>query len=252
MPRTRLHLDQALGHAATDKRLEILRQVGECGSISQAAREAGVSYKAAWQALDMLSNLAGLPLVERVVGGAGGGGARLTPAGEQLLRAGAAMARTREQVLSGLGPRQEPAAIAGLALRTSMRNQLPATVADLEASGPLVRVLLALPGGGTIAARITAESAELLGLASGLAVLALCKATSVTVARPGARGKAGANLVEGRVTRVARGDAGDEVSAQLDGGLAMVGFAAARSGLRAGSAVRLRVDESAVVIALAQ
>ncbi len=183
MPRARLHLDQALGHAATDKRLEILRRVGECGSISQAAREAGVSYKAAWQALDMLSNLAGLPLVERAVGGAGGGGARLTPAGEQLLRAGAAMARTREKVLGGLG---------GLALRTSMRNQWPATVARLETSGPLVRVLLALAGGGTLAARITAESAELLELAADLPVLALCKATSVTVARPGARKAAGA------------------------------------------------------------
>ena len=50
---------------------------------------------------------------------------------------------------------------------------------------------------------------------------------------------------------MARGDAGDEVSVQLPGGLAMVGFAAARSGLRAGSAVTLKVDESAVVIALA-
>ena len=241
MPRARLHLDQALGHAATDKRLEILRRVGECGSISQAAREAGVSYKAAWQALDMLSNLAGLPLVERAVGGAGGGGAHLTPAGEQVLRAGAAMACTREKVLSGLG---------GLALRTSMRNQLPATVAQLEARGPLVRVALALAGGGALAARITSESAELLGLRADLPVLALCKATSVTVARAGARKAAGANRLEGRATRVARGDAGDEVSVQVPGGLAMVGFAAARSGLRAGSVVTLRVDESAVVIAL--
>ena len=251
MPRARLHLDQALGHAATDKRLEILRRVGECGSISQAARKAGVSYKAAWPALARLSTLAGLPLVERAVGGAGGGGARLTPAGQQLLRAGAAMARTREQVLSGLGARREPAAVAGLALRTSMRNQMPSTVAQLEASGPLVRVQLALAGGGTLAARITAESAELLGLATDLPVLALCKATSVTVARPGARKASGANRLEGRATRVARGDAGDEVSVQLPGGLAMVGFAAARSGLRAGSAVTLKVDESAVVIALA-
>jgi molybdate transport system regulatory protein len=241
MPRARLHLDQALGHAATDKRLEILRGVGECGSISQAAREAGVSYKAAWQALDMLSNLAGLPLVERAVGGAGGGGAHLTPAGEQVLRAGAAMARTREKVLSGLS---------GLALRTSMRNQLPATVARLEASGPLMRVELALAGGGALAARITSESAELLGLRADLPVLALCKATSVTVARPGTRKPAGANRLEGRATRVARGDAGDEVSVLVPGGLAMVGFAAARSGLRAGSVVTLRVDESAVVIAL--
>lgn len=247
----RLHLEQALGHAAADKRLQILRLVGECGSISQAAREAGVSYKAAWQALDMLSNLAGVPLVERAVGGAGGGGARLTAAGARLLRAGDAMARTRAQVLGGLAGRRHPAAMAGLALRTSMRNQLPAVVAGLQPHGPLLRVVLALGGGGTLASRITAESAELLGLALERPVLALCKATAVGVTRAPVRAAARANLLGGRATRVSRGEAGDEVAAQLDGGLAMVGFAAARSGLRAGSPVCLRIDESSVVIAVA-
>lgn len=48
MPRSKLHLADALGHDSSDKRLDILRRVGEAGSISQAARGAGVSYKAAW------------------------------------------------------------------------------------------------------------------------------------------------------------------------------------------------------------
>ena len=99
MPRPSLALSDALGHAAADKRLEILRRVAAVGSISQAARDAGVSYKAAWQALDTLSNLAGAPLVERAVGGAGGGGARLTPAGIDVLHAAEATARVREAVL---------------------------------------------------------------------------------------------------------------------------------------------------------
>ena len=63
-----LSLSDALGHALTDKRIDILRQIGACGSISQAARAVGVSYKAAWQALDTLTNLAGSPLVSRAVG----------------------------------------------------------------------------------------------------------------------------------------------------------------------------------------
>ena len=75
MRNKKTNLTQALGHQATDKRLDILRRIGANGSISEAARSAGVSYKAAWQALETLSNLAGTPLVEKVVGGAGGGGA---------------------------------------------------------------------------------------------------------------------------------------------------------------------------------
>lgn len=249
MPR-RPHLAGALGHAATDRRLDILRRVGDGGSISQAARDAGVSYKAAWQAIDMLSNLAGVPLVEKVVGGAGGGGARLTPAGRQLLQAGAAMARSREQVLARLSARPHGGALAALGLRTSMRNQLPCAVHEVAVQGPLVRVQLALPGGGALASRITAESAQLLGLAPGLEVLALCKATAVQVVRAGDAQVGGRNALSGKAVRVARGAAGDEVAAQLDAGLALVGFAPPRSGLRAGSRIALQMDEAAVVIAL--
>ena len=64
-----LALPAALGHKPTDKRIAILREVGSCGSISQAARAVGVSYKAAWQAVDTLTNLAGASLVARAVGG---------------------------------------------------------------------------------------------------------------------------------------------------------------------------------------
>ena len=64
-------LANAFAHGTTDKRIEVLRQIGQTGSISQAAREAGISYKAAWQAIDTLTNLTGVSLVEKVVGGVG-------------------------------------------------------------------------------------------------------------------------------------------------------------------------------------
>ena len=56
------------GARPSDRRIGILRQIGALGSISRAARAVGVSYKAAWQAVDTLTNLAGVALVERVVG----------------------------------------------------------------------------------------------------------------------------------------------------------------------------------------
>ncbi len=98
----------ALGHGPADRRLAVLREIGAGGSISQAARAVGVSYKAAWQALDTLTNLAGVPLVERVVGGAGGGGARLTEAAHELLAAAAPPEMSPETPASE--PAAEPAA----------------------------------------------------------------------------------------------------------------------------------------------
>ena len=259
-----LSLTDALGHALTDKRIDILRQIGACGSISQAARAVGVSYKAAWQAVDTLTNLAGTPLVARAVGGAGGGGAQLTEAGHQLLAAADAMAQARGAVLARwqATPHAGPA-LARLAVRTSMRNQLPCVVDRLAVQGQIVCVHLRLEGEGagavSLASRITRESAELLGLQPGLAVLALCKATAVRVERGGRAASAiateaptGTLRLPGRATRVVRGESGDEVSAELAAGLHMVGFAAPHSGLRAGSAVVLVVEENAVVLALAE
>jgi len=246
MPRQTLRLAGALGHEAADKRVEILRAVGTSGSISQAARDAGVSYKAAWQALDTLSNLAGAPLVERAVGGAGGGGARLTAAGERVLQAADEVARARTGVLARLAQRSVPAAVAALGMRTSMRNQLPCAIASLRKHGGAVDVRLALADGAQLAARITAESAQLLQLARGQQVVALCKATAVEV-----RGQADAqraNVLHGTVTRASRG--AGEIALALAGGLQLVGFAAAGHGLRAGAAACAHMDASAVVIAL--
>jgi len=247
MPRKSLQLAGALGHQPADKRLEILRRVAAVGSISQAARDAGVSYKAAWQALDTLSNLAGAALVERAVGGAGGGGATLTAAGTQVLHAAEEMSRARDAVLGRLA--MPAPALAGIGLRTSMRNHLPARVASLKPRAGALDVLLELAGGGALQARITRESAQLLGLQRGLEVLALCKATAVAVQAAGAATEPGANALAGTVTRAPRATGG-EVAVQLAGGLQLVGFAGAGSGLRAGSAAVALLDSAAVVIGL--
>ncbi|MCK9515107.1 MAG: TOBE domain-containing protein [Ottowia sp.] len=237
----------ALGYSRADKRLEILRRVGEEGSISQAARSAGVSYKAAWQAIHTLTNLAGEPLVDSSVGGAGGGGARLTPAGERLLQAARQLARAREQVFARMDGSSSPALAHP---RTSMRNALRARVLRLESAGardPMVRVVLTLPGGAALAALITRESAELLDLSAGLELLALCKATAVRIDAAAATA-IGTNRVAGSVLRVARGHARDEVMLTLDDGQQLVGFAATPNRLRRGLRAQALVDEKAVVL----
>ena len=238
----------ALGHGMSDKRIDILRGIGRSGSISQAAREAGISYKAAWQAIATLTNLAGVPLVARAVGGAGGGGATLTGEGQQLLTLAEAHAVARRSLRA---PGGAATAVARLSIRTSMRNQLPARVGALEDAGRIVRVRLTLPDGAGIAARITRESAELLGLAEGMTAIVLCKATAVKVERADAAAHRRGNQLGGTVARVARGDSGDEIVIALAGGeLQLVGFAPSGSGLRVRQRVTARVDEAAVVVAL--
>lgn len=66
-------------------RVELLEKIGESGSISQAAREMGMSYRKAWGLVENMNHLNGEPLVLTQKGGKEGGGATLTEVGRDLL-----------------------------------------------------------------------------------------------------------------------------------------------------------------------
>jgi molybdate transport system regulatory protein len=66
-------------------KIELLRKLGEGHSISSAARTLGMSYKRAWALVDTLNRGFSSPIVETSSGGKGGGGAHLTPLGEELV-----------------------------------------------------------------------------------------------------------------------------------------------------------------------
>ena len=68
-----------------DNRIRLLELIDELGSLSQAAKAVPMSYRAAWDALNEMNNLASEPLVIRVTGGKNGGGTQLTPYGKQTI-----------------------------------------------------------------------------------------------------------------------------------------------------------------------
>ncbi len=248
-------LANAFIHGMADKRIEVLRKIGETGSISQAAREACISYKAAWQAIDTLTNLTGVSLVEKSVGGVGGGGARLTEEGLRLLRIADALEKKRQEVLNGF--REEKidavdARFSRLSIRTSMRNYLPCRVKGLKMSGQIVRVCLEVHENmPVLVARITRTSAELLALKPGLPVVAMCKATAVRISGEAKSSDLStANRFQGTVSRISKGEKEDEITIELLPGLQLVGFASAGEKIETGRQIQALVEESAVVVAL--
>ena len=60
-------------------RVQLLRAVGETGSISSAAAQLGIHYRTAWQKIHEMETRLGIKLVETQTGGRQGGGATLTP-----------------------------------------------------------------------------------------------------------------------------------------------------------------------------
>lgn len=68
-----------------DGRYRLLTEVDRTGSINAAAKALGISYRKAWAQLEAMEAHAPFLLLERRVGGKGGGSTRLTPAVRELL-----------------------------------------------------------------------------------------------------------------------------------------------------------------------
>jgi len=63
----------------------LLENIRKTGSITNAAKEMKMAYRQAWQLVEEMNQRAESPLVEKLLGGKGGGGAKLTEAGEKAI-----------------------------------------------------------------------------------------------------------------------------------------------------------------------
>ena len=70
----------------SDWRAELLQAIQETGSLSGAAAQMEVPYRTAWYKLKEIEGQLGMRLVDTHSGGSDGGGSRLTPEGQDILR----------------------------------------------------------------------------------------------------------------------------------------------------------------------
>lgn len=240
-------------------RIGLLRAIGEHGSITAAAKAIGMSYKAAWDAVDTMNNLAGLPLVERSAGGRGGGSTRLTPRGQRLIARFDDIDALHRRYVQRLGAAAEDddlTLLRTLTMRTSVRNQLHGTVSAVRAGAVNDEVELSLPGGERIVAIITRESTETLDLRLQASAFALVPATAIMLAPRGQGGRLSArNQLPGRVSGITPGAVNAEVRLQLDGGASLAAIVT-QAGLQslevsAGDAVLAIFDAASVIVGVA-
>ena len=235
------------------QRIALLQHIAEQGSITRAAKAAGISYKAAWDAIDELNNLASQPLVERSTGGRGGGGARLSSEGERVLRLYQRLQALQAQVLEAAEESSDLDLLGRLMLRTSARNQLQGKVSGLRREGRHDRVSLALGGGLEIEALITRDSTARLELTLGTMVVALLKAGWVQLLGEGDEADAGSNCLKARVDELlAQANGPSEVRLALGNGQTLCAFAEqdwlARHRVATASTVRVQFHPSYVLL----
>ena len=224
----KLLIDTTMGSFLGDKRIRLLEAIEKCGSISQAAKAVPLSYKAAWDAVDDMNNVAPEPLVHRSAGGRHGGGTELTAFARRLIAFYRALEKESQLALEKLTSNLEQSGVCDvddfrqvlrrMSMKTSARNQFAGPVVSIKEGVVDAEVAIRLGPELLLTAIVTRESAENLGLAAGRDVLAFVKASSILLLS-GEDGQISArNRFAGTVTNIHHGPVNAEVTLAMPGG----------------------------------
>ena len=231
MPHTKVDALLAIrgkGHLPVGRdRIAMLEAVAQHGSITQAAKALGFSYKAVWDGLNAINNLMPRPALETQSGGKGGGGAVLTEEGRRLIAAfrrleDKLMQMSRIIVEEGLGDDTD-LLFWSVAMKTSARNAFRCVVTEVKRAPVNVEVFLRLSENNQIASVITNDSADELALAPGRQVVALVKSNFVILARSeDAPRIACRNRIQGTVIERTDGGVNSEIVLDIGDGKTLV------------------------------
>lgn len=83
----RLRIDLGPECSIGPGKIALLEEIERSGSLSKAARTLKMSYRRGWLLLEDLNRTLGQPVTTASVGGAGGGGAHITPFGQHVVAA---------------------------------------------------------------------------------------------------------------------------------------------------------------------
>lgn len=171
-----------------EKRIKLLRLIDQYGSISKAAKEVPISYKAAWDAIDAMNNLAEQPLIITQKGGTNGGGSILSDYGKEMLKIYSVLETKHKQFLESLNEilgekNTNLKTLRRIGMQLSARNQISGEITQIKRGAVNSEVFLKTKSQNIITATITSDSIENLGLNIGMDAVAIFKANAVLVSK---------------------------------------------------------------------
>lgn len=238
------------------KRIRLLKEIAQCGSINQAAKNAHISYKSAWDHLQAMNAISPKPILERNIGGKNGGGTTLTTYGKRLLQLYDLLEKTQEKAFSILHDDNIPidnalSATAKFSLQTSARNQFIGTIKSLSPFDTKCLVGLKFPQLDTpIFAEITEKSAQKLNLKIGHDAMMLIKAPWIQLYKKLPTNElTPKNLVQGRVTEVTSKNQHQEVMIEVNSELLFCASIRSTETIHIGEQVWVHIVPEQVVLA---
>lgn len=208
-------------------RIELLERIDQTGSINAAAKEMKMSYKAAWERINGMNSLASQPLIERVTGGKGGGGTKLTPYARELIATFHRFNELHRQFIdrfseAGNDPERLARILSRTFLTTSARNQIPSALSSIESNGLHSTPTLALSGSDILRSTITAKSVENMGLTLGCDTYAIIKSSDIHIVSTLPTSDTDDNVLIGTIEILETSGENIEIGLRLEGGTLLI------------------------------
>lgn len=194
------------------------------GSINQAAKQQGFSYKGAWQIIERANNAAPQILINTAIGGSKGGGSRLTDAGRALLSLFDDLEHQHQQFIAQLNlclmnKADALILLQRMAVKSSARNQLFGTVTTVQPGAINAEVTVELKDGTAIVASVSVTSLDISQLTAGTQAVLLIDNTDIALVVDGKDWQWSArNQLPCRVIQIQIDEVNAEVMVQLPGG----------------------------------
>ena len=208
--------------------MALLKAIEQSGSINQAAKQTGLSYKGAWQMIERANNLAPKVLITTVIGGSKGGGTCLTDAGKSLLQLFTRIDLKHRRFLLQLNQdlADDPdmqILLKRLVIKTSATNQLFGRITGVYEGAVNAEVLVELKGAERVVVALTLAELKLLNLGvSGDVVLLINSPEIIVTTDLVGNAFSARNCLRGRVIRVQSDGVDSEIVMQLPSGDSLV------------------------------
>lgn len=201
------------------KRIKLLKEIDKTGSILQAAKNVPMSYKAAWDSVDLMNNLSKKPLIERKSGGRSGGGSVLSEYAKTLIKTFENIESIQKSLFEQISKNVDFDSgdvfnLERLAMQISARNVFIGKIDSIKNGNVNSDITVSLNNKVKISSTITHTSVENLDLNIGKDVKVIIKSSSVMVSTDRDISISARNIIEGKILNIVDGEVNSEV--QLD------------------------------------
>lgn len=201
MLKSRLWLDKDgknfLGHG----KVELLEKIKEHGSINKAAKAMKMSYKAAWDCIDSINNLANSPVVIKI-----GNGSKISEEGERLIRKFREIEAKQNEFLSQFDDNLGQNKINLFSL--SAKNQFTCFVRGIRGDEVSVDLELCINKNITIFSNITKDSFDRLQITMGSIVIAAIKANLIKISKLKPKSQ---NIIKCEISKIKKGEKSTQI-----------------------------------------